>query len=118
LQPITEEEAADQDIQKWAEEHLTPLAIEDKEYLMQLLAKVPVPKAQVTQLWMHNPKNIHEDILVPAHTACIDKVKTVYAKLGEPTQDDWKDPRFPTVVADKVVLKTLAEYLAVKVLDV
>lgn len=52
---------------------------------------------------IHNPRNLHEDIKVFVHETCYNKVKAMYPKFDEPTQDDWASPKIPTIGNDNIV---------------
>jgi len=62
------------------------------------------------QIWVHNPRNLHEDILVPVHKVCYDKVKASYAEFDIPTEKDWNDPKIPAIDKDgKIAPKNLPD---------
>ena len=60
------------------------------------------------QIWVHNPRNLHEDILVSVHKDCYDKVKVVYPTFDKPTEKDWASPRLPFISGSKITLRALS----------
>ncbi len=46
-----------------------------------------VLKEPQVKYWMHNPRNLHEDILVTTHKECFEKIKAVYPDFDNPIQD-------------------------------
>ena len=61
--------------------------------------------------WMHDPRNLHTDVLVTAHKECFDKVKAVYKDFDQPTQD-YDTCKFPTIdKTGKVSLKTPINFI-------
>lgn len=73
------------------------------EYLTEALESgVTVTRQQEkhVQIWIHNPRYIHEDIQVSVHEECYKKVKAAYPNLDYPTQNDWANPRIPTIGKD------------------
>lgn len=71
--------------------------------------KVSEKESQVTY-WMHDPANIHVDVEVRAHKECYDKVKKVYKELGQPTQTDYEDVKYP-IIKDGIISMTAGEGL-------
>lgn len=66
-----------------------------------------------TQYWMHDPRNLHVDVLVTAHTPCFDKVKVTYKDFDKPTQD-YATFKYPVLSGDTVSLKTPTQFVALK----
>jgi len=64
---------------------------------------------QQVKYYMHDPNDLHRDVLVTAHKDCFDKAKKVSAAIGKPTQTDLANPKFAVIENDAVVLKTVTE---------
>lgn len=76
---------------------------------------VTVKQEEQVQFWVHNPRSIHEDILVTAHKACYDKAKAAYPSFDVPTEKDWGNPRLPVIGSDsKIILRPLSSSLLEK----
>lgn len=83
---------------------------------LQVLTDKQVRVEKHVAYWMHNPRNLHEDILVTAHQDCFDKVKKAYPNFANPAETDWKAPTFPSIKDGKISLKTLSEFTSSEVL--
>jgi len=57
-----------------------------------------------TEISIHNPCNLHEDIKIPAHAECYKKTKEVFPTFDMPTQADLKEPKIPFIMPDKSVV--------------
>lgn len=56
-----------------------------------------------SSIWIHNPRNLHEDIKVTIHQSCYDTAKKVSPNFDIPTQNDYADYKVPFIGADKSV---------------
>jgi hypothetical protein len=63
------------------------------------------------EYWMHDPRNIHVDVLVSAHQDCIDKVKETYPTFDQPTQADYGDVRYHTKRNGTITRQTCKEFI-------
>lgn len=69
-----------------------------------------VLKEPQVKYWMHDPRNLHVDVLVVAHQDCFDKVKAVHSDFDKPIQD-YGVFKYPTLNdKDEVVLKTPVKF--------
>jgi hypothetical protein len=61
--------------------------------------------------WAHDPRNLHVDVLVTAHTVCVDKIKITYPNFDKPVQD-YAISKYPTIdKTGKVVLKSPTDFI-------
>jgi hypothetical protein len=67
-----------------------------------------------TSYWMHDPRNIHVDVQVTAHTDCYDKVKTSYPNFDKPVQTDYAAVKYPVLSGTTVSLKTPLQLINLK----
>jgi hypothetical protein len=64
--------------------------------------------------YMHDPKNLHADVLVTAHQSCFDKVKAEYKDFDLPVQD-YGTCKYPTLGKDgKIVLSSPTDFIKPK----
>jgi len=74
------------------------------------------PVEEQVKYWMHNPKNLHEDIQVTGHKVCVEKVKRLYPGFDSPTEKDWGNPTFPVIRGQSVSTITLQQFLKLEIL--
>lgn len=51
------------------------------------------------QVWIHNPRYLHEDVKVDIHEGCYLEVKAIFPSFDKPTQLDYANPMLPKINA-------------------
>lgn len=71
-----------------------------------------------TLIWIHNPRNLHEDVQTPVHTACLEKVTSVYTKFGTSIEQyDMWTTMVPCIDSKGIVtIQSLKELLDARVI--